>query len=104
MGYYANLHISRQQDYDHFDCSEWGDMNEYLLEDLCAELEICNERRPKDRNDPYFAAGLTRATALREQIEKIKYKNAYNNPTKISSVLILNLRLLDPLKVKIFAL
>ena len=89
MGYYSNLHISRQQDYDHFDCSEWGDMNEYLLEDLCAELEICNAHRSKDWNDQYFAVGLSKATALRERIEKIKYKNAHSISTKINGVLIL---------------
>ena len=72
MGYYSNLHISRQQDYDHFDCSEWGDMNEYLLEDLCAELEICNAHRSKDWNDQYFAVGLSKATALRGRIERMQ--------------------------------
>ena len=88
MGYYSNLHISRQQDYDHFDCSEWGDMNEYLLEDLCAELEICNAHRSKDWNDQYFAAGLFKATALRERIEKIKYKNAQKKNLKIVELLL----------------
>lgn len=72
MGYYSNLHIIRQNAWENYDRNDWGNVNEYLLEDLCAELEVCNAHRPKDWNDRYFDAGLAKVRELRERIEKIK--------------------------------
>lgn len=72
MGYYSNLHISRQNEREIYDSSDWGNANEYLLEYLCTELEVCNEHRPKDWNDQYFDSGLAKIRELRERIEKIK--------------------------------
>ena len=72
MGYYSNLHIVRQNDWKDYDRSDWGNVNEYLLEDLCAELEVCNAQRPKDWNAQHFAVGLAKATALRERIEMVR--------------------------------
>ena len=72
MGYYSNLHISRQSEREIYDSSDWGNTNEYLLEDLCAELEICNAQRPKDWNAQHFAVGLAKATALRGRIERMQ--------------------------------
>lgn len=76
MGYYSNLHITRQRDHDIYDRSDWGNVNEYLLEDLQVELDFCNEHRPKNWNDQYFAAELAKATSLRAQIIKnLRYAN-----------------------------
>ena len=72
MGYYSNLHIIRQNDKENYDRSGWGNVNEYLLEDLYKELELCNENRPKDWNDQYFDAGLAKVRTLKAKIEKLK--------------------------------
>ena len=76
MGYYSNLHIARQWDCDNYECLDWDDEYDYLLDDLCAELESCNEHRPKDWNDQYFAAGLAKAASLRTRIMKIRKRKA----------------------------
>ena len=91
MGYYSNLHILRQSDWDDANDNGWNNEYDFLIEDLYAELEFCNEHRTKNWNDQFFAAGLANVMALRQRIEKLIGHSHRNCPDGIQSIFIWNL-------------